>query len=301
MNPQATAEELLGTIDWQNDTTGYCACPGVQHHTGPDSFRDCQVFLEGAPTIHCFHDSCANEVAHANLALRRALGTGKGTLEKLPRTKRTAKRVQQANVSNAQAMLGRIMEQGWHPADMWEDSPCRLLDDCTHDWRRLLQLFGETDVIWIGDIKDSGLPAHARNFRTKREWDREEHCPAQFTCPATFKPDSYSRSKSNVLTRPYLVVESDTLKKEEIGAVFRWLNKYLPLYAVVDTGSGRSIHGWFAMPPAKSVPLLKQTLMELGCDGKMFTESQPCRLPSAKRGKVYQSLLFFAPDGFQHT
>ena len=300
MNPQATAEKLLGAVTWRDDSTGYCVCPGLPTHTSPDKFKDCQVMVNDAPTIHCFHDSCASEVAAANLALRRALANVNGPIKPLTRTQRTAKAGVRDNAANAQAMLGRIMQQRWHPADMWEDSPCRLLEDCTHDWRKLLSLFDESDVIWIGDIKDSGSPDHANNFKTRREWDREESAPAQFTCPATFKPDSYSRSKVNVLARPFLVVESDTLKKEEIGAVFRWLNKYLPLYAVVDTG-GKSLHGWFAMPPAKSVPLLKQTLMELGCDGKMFTESQPCRLPSAKRGKVFQSLLFFAPNGFQHT
>lgn len=300
VTPEQTAETLLGQIDWDAHGSGYCLCPGVAHHTGRDSARDCQVFVTGAPTIHCFHDSCASEVANANLKLRRAIGKLDGTVEQLDRTAYAkAKTTQRKDVTNAQRMLSRIMQQRWHPADMWEDSPYKLLDDCTHDWRRLLALFDEEDIVWCGAVQDSGEPKYAKHFRPRKEWELLDKCPAQFTCPATFREGSYSRSKANVERLKYLVVESDSLKKEEIGAVFRWLNKFLTLYAVVDT-AGVSLHGWFAYPPKKNIPILKQTLIELGCDGKMFTPTQPCRLPSAKRGKLYQSLLFYAPDGFQH-
>ena len=83
MNRQRIAEDLLGSIDWQDSTSGFCTCPGIAMHTGPDHDRDCQVFLEGAPTIHCFHDSCAVAVDEANLKLRRAIGSEDGTVEKL--------------------------------------------------------------------------------------------------------------------------------------------------------------------------------------------------------------------------
>lgn len=296
---QQIAEELLGQIDWVDSTSGFCACPGIALHTGGDSPRDCQVFIEGAPTIHCFHDSCSGIVAEANLKLRRAIGSNEAVVPFNTGQYVRQKKKEHAVSSAARKLLARILEQPWEPEEMWESSPYRLDGDPTHDWRRLLGLFRDSDTIWIGDIKDSGSPIHAANFRTVSHWLKGgPEAPAQFTCPATFKSTSYSRSKANILSRPYLVVESDTLSKPEIGAVFRWLNKLLPLYAVVDTG-GKSLHGWFQHPPEECVPTLKQVLTELQCDRKMFSESQPCRLPGAKRSNRFQSLLFFSPDGHE--
>lgn len=73
---QNAAEKILGQIDWQTPTKGYCQCPGKSFHTKKDSKRDCEVFLEDGkpPTITCFHASCEGEVAAANKALRSALG-----------------------------------------------------------------------------------------------------------------------------------------------------------------------------------------------------------------------------------
>lgn len=295
---QKITEDLLGTIDWTDNTTGYCTCPGIAMHTGKDNPKDCQVFIEGAPTIYCFHDSCANAVVEANLRLRRAIGKADGSVERLDTTQFVAKKNKEAVlVNNSRKLLRKVKKQKWEPADMWEASPYRLLDDPSHDWRRMLGLFDVKDTIWIGSITDSGAPEHKYNFRSVSQWEKELECPGQFTCPAVFKHDSFSRSKANVLSRPYLVVESDTLTKAEIGAVFKFLNKYLPLFAVVDTG-GKSLHGWFKFPEKRHVSMLKQVMGELGCDTKMFTESQPCRMPSAKRGDGYQSLLFYAPHGY---
>lgn len=66
------AEKLLGTIQWESATTGNCRCPGEAKHSNKTDDNHCQVHLDGAPTIHCFHDSCDAEVEAANLELRRA-------------------------------------------------------------------------------------------------------------------------------------------------------------------------------------------------------------------------------------
>jgi len=298
---QQIAEELLGQIDWTDSRSGFCACPGIAMHTGGDSPRDCQVFIEGAPTIHCFHDSCAGIVGDANLRLRRAIGSDEAVQPFSTGQYVKKKKTEHAVTQASRKLLSRILEQPWESADMWDDSPYRLLGDPTHDWRLLLGIFKETDTVWIGDIKDSGSPEHTDRFRTVNHWLKSDSCPGQFTCPSTFKSNSYSRSKANVLSRPFLVVESDTLTKAEIGAVFKWINKFLELYAVVDTG-GKSLHGWFKYPQnAHALETLKQILTELECDRKMFSESQPCRLPSAKRGNRFQSLLFYAPYGYGGT
>ena len=294
---QKIAEQLLGSIEWVDGNSGYCQCPGEHLHNGKNGPRDCQVFLEGAPTIHCFHDSCATPVAQANYELRRAIGREEMSTSAQVEVRRTPRKPKKAPIPAG--LLDRVVQQRWHPSDMWEDSPDKLLDDCTNDWRKILALFEPDDVVWIGDITDSGGTNGGRHFEAAKEWLRGSVCPGQFTCPSTFKVGTESRSQGNVEARRYLVVESDELQKDEIGAVFRWLNKYLTLWAVVDTG-GKSLHGWFSYPK-KNITMLKELLGVLKCDTKMFGASQPCRMPSARRGKGWQSLVFYAPEGYARS
>lgn len=68
------AERLLGTIDWESDTVGYCVCPGRDLHTTGDGERDCRVCVDGAPTAKCFHDSCSVVVKDINHELRSRIG-----------------------------------------------------------------------------------------------------------------------------------------------------------------------------------------------------------------------------------
>lgn len=66
------AEELLGEVHWSETEAwrGYCRCPGVQTHTNPNGYRDCEVLVNGTATVRCLHLSCAAEVAAANKTLR---------------------------------------------------------------------------------------------------------------------------------------------------------------------------------------------------------------------------------------
>jgi P4 family phage/plasmid primase-like protien len=52
------AREVLGDIDWTTDTRGLCTCPGQHLHTTGNGARDCEVYLNGTATVHCFHDHC---------------------------------------------------------------------------------------------------------------------------------------------------------------------------------------------------------------------------------------------------
>jgi hypothetical protein len=72
---QKIAQELLGEIKWKTDTVGYCDCPGRHLHTSPDSTRDCEVYLDGTPTIHCFHNSCDGIRKGINHELRLRIKT----------------------------------------------------------------------------------------------------------------------------------------------------------------------------------------------------------------------------------
>ncbi len=64
------AEELLGEIGWDSDTHGFCTCPGKATHTTGAGERDCKIYLDGTPTIHCFHSHCAGLIEAANRELR---------------------------------------------------------------------------------------------------------------------------------------------------------------------------------------------------------------------------------------
>ena len=81
------------------------------------------------------------------------------------------------------------------------------------------------------------------------------------------------------------MVESDTLTQDEVGAVFAYLNRRLQytLHCIIDT-AGKSLHGWFDAPRNKVLEnRLKAGLEVFGCDPKVFTYSQPVRVPGAFR------------------
>lgn len=65
-DPRTIAVRLLGAVDWQSAVSEFCLCPGVRLHTGQSGVKNCRVNIDGAPTFHCFHASCAPAVADAN-------------------------------------------------------------------------------------------------------------------------------------------------------------------------------------------------------------------------------------------
>jgi hypothetical protein len=71
---QRIATELLGSIDWQSETSGFVVCTGKHTHTTGDGKRDCQINLDGAPTVYCFHNSCRGILDGINHELRSRIG-----------------------------------------------------------------------------------------------------------------------------------------------------------------------------------------------------------------------------------
>jgi hypothetical protein len=312
---QGIAENLLGEVTWTEVDTGYCRCPGADLHTNPNGPRDCRVIVSGAPTVFCLHSSCAGAVEEANRRLRSEIGkaecSGRAmplqrrapTLEELER-RRQAERKEQLAKWARMSLAQIIAEHGKNPGDLSQESPVRLQDDAKNDWRLLLQLFPQDAVVWIGGPKDS-CDDHAdfkrkefclRRFRPVREWLLENEAPGQFTCPSLFRPGVHSRSNDNVMARPFLVVESDTLNKVEVMAIFQWMRAFMRLRAVVDT-AGKSLHGWFEYPPEECLAELRVILPALGCDEALFRAAQPCRLPGARRDEKTQHLLWLDLQG----
>lgn len=308
---QALATAILGVIDWQDATTGFCRCPGQHLHTHQNGKRDCKVWVDRVPTVKCVHASCGPEIERVNHQLRSAIGkasmgSNPGANRYVPTPEDRERHRQQAMgeqlKARAVSSLPAILNANKiGPSDFWEMSPVRLLDGPADDWRLLLQLFQPHDVVWIGGLYDScGDDATEsrkefcrRHFRTVADWLIEPHAPEQHTCPCVFKPGAYSRSQNAVTHRRFLVTESDILSKPEMCAVFRWCRQFMRLRAIVDTG-GKSFHAWFDAPPPEIESELRIILPTLKMDKSLFDLAHPCRLPGAWRepGKLRQALLY---------
>ena len=299
------AERLLGPIDWASPTLGYCTCPGRKFHTSTEGKRDCAIYTDRVPTIHCLHVNCTAEVEKTNRLLRSSLlnpdGDASFVIPALTREDkaRIAERYREERIRlRARMSLPQILKKHrWTYDEILRESPVDVTKDCENHWKLLLEKFPATDVVWIGALRDSGSPACAANFKTVEEWLKYGRAPGQFTCPVNFKNTSDARSNENVVNRRFLVVESDVLKKDEVGAVFRWMMKCgLKLMAVVDT-AGKSLHGWFEFPSCETaLDELRLILPALGADPKLFTASQPVRLPGADRDGKLQRLAYLSNE-----
>lgn len=299
------AANVLGEIAWASPTMGYCECPGKKSHSSKDGGKDCVVYLDHVPTVNCLHASCKAAVEAANKKLRAAIlnPTGDAGFEMRKPTAEERARIAERDLKSRMQLRARkalpsiLKKYRWPYAEILNDSPVDVKSGEENHWRLLLGKFQPDDVIWIGERDSSGKPENAANFRTVTEWLKLEWAPHQFLCPSSFKNTSWSRSNENVLARRFLVVESDLLTRDEVGAVFRYLGECgLKLVAVVDT-AGKSLHGWFEYPADDELMNeLRLILPALKCDPKMLTASQPARLPSAMRDEKRQRLIFLAKE-----
>ena len=80
---QRIATEILGTVDWQSDASGFVSCPGKHLHTNGNGVRDCKVELDNVPTVHCFHNSCRGIVEGVNHTLRSRISKAEFTPGKI--------------------------------------------------------------------------------------------------------------------------------------------------------------------------------------------------------------------------
>lgn len=300
---KAQVGKLFGVVNWESVSKGYIQCPGYASHNTLCGDRDCAVFIDRVPTIVCFHQSCADDVEAANKTLRKAMRDAEangdtevkqGSVSAEQKAWIAEKQRQAALRVRAATSLPAILgAHAWTLDQARAESPVSIPADPLEHWQLFLGLFKAEDIIWVGGTYDSGTTQNSHHFQPAGKWRLFSQAPFQFTCPSTFKAGSFSRSNDNVLVRRYLVVESDTLQKAEILAVFKWLQKHLPLHAIVDT-AGKSLHGWFDYPEENQLAELKIMLPSMGCDPALFKPSQPCRTPGCWRDSNVQSLVWLA-------
>ena len=338
-DPRQQAESLLGPVAWQSEVTGFCKCPGAGLHTSQTGAKDCRVSIDGAPTVFCFHASCAGPVADCNLRLRRILGAstweirlpngqvlrsgdilqaagvvmrrdvimaGGGTASLTPALSHrmgeggAAQGAERLVLETVRALAERFKPQlfdlfHWPLAAILADSPLLVAERAAEEqFRTWLRLWPPSSTIWIGDVFNSGKPEHATHFRAIADWYQIGPVMGNFTCGSSFKAGCYSRSNENCNGTRFMVIESDTLPKDEVGAIFSYLRRRLRyrLHCIVDT-AGKSLHGWFDAPATKQAEArLKAGLTVFGCDPKLFTYSQPVRVPGAWRDGKLQRLVW---------
>jgi hypothetical protein len=325
IDPRHVASQILGAIDWQTEVSGFCRCPGEAFHTSANGKKDCRVNVDGAPTIFCFHSSCSSAVAEANRRLRREVSASPWEL-RLPdgRVLRSGDVLQSSGVVlRREAVQARARAEGreageqlvlesvrvlaerfkpelfgafyWPMARIVEESPLQVHQRGPDEqFRTWLKLWPACSTVWVGDVYSSGKPEHRTHFRPVSEWYQIGPVMGNYTCGSSFKPGSFSRSNENLNGQRFLVVESDILSKDEVGAVFAYLRRRLhyPLHCIIDT-AGKSLHGWFDAPRNKVLEnRLKAGLQVFGCDPKVFTYSQPVRVPGAFREGKLQRLVW---------
>jgi BT4734-like, N-terminal domain len=72
---QRIVVQRFGSIEWTSPVRGFLsACPGKDLHTTTSTARDCEIYLDGVPTIFCLHNSCRRLLAQINHELRSAIG-----------------------------------------------------------------------------------------------------------------------------------------------------------------------------------------------------------------------------------
>lgn len=196
-------------------------------------------------------------------------------------------------------------------ADLWDESPSRLLNDPSGDTALTLRtLYRPDDLIFMGKQYSDGIPGV--NIRTATEWidafSNGLPVPEQIQVnPVTGHAATLSNGKlsyrcdATVARFPYAVVEFDTLPIEHQAAfILHMLDHDWPVACAVQSG-GKSLHAWIRIDAQSTDEWTHDVerrlfgfLKSVGADPKTKNESRQSRTPGAIRpdtGKR-QSLLY---------
>lgn len=242
---------IIHDVDWDGDI-GYAPCPGVGLHsnrkTGP---TDLMVVLSGAGNAWCFHDSCHTVVHPLAETLREKFR--ENAIVELECDEESKKReayglaLSRVEGRARTIVLRKLLDLPPKPLDEWSAiSPCPIPENVEeHAHLFVRSLFGNDDVLWMGQPHDSGQPQHLANFKTASEWLTRPALEGPFIGFTTFKPGIYHRGVDTIAARPYFVVESDSISKEQFGRIVEHvIESGFLLRALIDTG-GKSLHAWF--------------------------------------------------------
>jgi hypothetical protein len=178
--------------------------------------------------------------------------------------------------------------------------------------RFLSALYHPDAILWTGEIWNSGNPRHTHRWKPLSEWSLKKEPIGPLVAPGIWPPGTLSRSKSNVIGAPYVVLDFDeidgikpetpegiqVLQRRSI-AIIRWIRAELNwnLAAIVQTGH-KSLHAWFHTPPLEVLQSIKPIAKILGVDPCLIDNpAQPCRLPMQRHHKTGNlSRVFWLQD-----
>jgi hypothetical protein len=201
-------------------------------------------------------------------------------------------------------------------------SPIPVPEDGLAQWRLFIsRMFKPTDLLWTGELWQTGKPEYKGNFRTVKDWLATPYgglgeqmsvvnfCPSANTLvhhgkDKTVYFDGYERTANRVgwIGRLYTLVESDEIKREKFAIIQRWLDERngMRLCALVDTG-GKSFHGWVSgVRHTRQERELRAFLAGLGADAQALNHLT-ARAPGMSRYDAMggfvgaQRLLYFNP------
>ncbi len=291
---RAVAEATLGAIDWTDDVSGFCPCPGAAAHTNPTNARDCRVSLDTvgghAPTIYCFHASCRTAVETANHQLRSALG--RATVGQSPRPHAVRSTAPTPPAASVPLAAG---------ADLGPDHGLPLL---------LRTCFAADDIVSlapgvIAEGETRAVPEHGGvNVLTRDQWLARLETSGGINRVFGGKDGLYLRinpvvrkstgSDKDVTRFRHTLIESDTLSKPEQERLLRASG--LPIAALIDSG-GNSIHAWVRVEASTAAEfherreLLWKSVPELQLDPQNRNPSRFSRCPGGRRNEGFQRLL----------
>jgi RecA-family ATPase len=276
------AESVLGPVDWTDEHSGYCKCPGAHRHTTPTRERDCRVYLDAdnghAPTVHCFHGSCADEITTANFALRSTIG--KAAFRKT-------------------GQLGNGAYTSPRPAAI-TDPFAQFLNAC----------FQPEDILSIApgmvpEGETRAVPEHGGvNLFTRDQWLEKARAKGGIQRLFSGRDGLFVRinpvtPKSNgadkdVTAFRHVLVESDKLPKERQERILR--DSGLPIAALIDSGA-HSVHAWVRVDAESTEQFHERrekvwaSLPGFEIDPANRNPSRYSRCPGGLRGDAVQRLL----------
>lgn len=285
---QSIAENLLGDVEWLIPCMGQAICPGADLHTS-DSGGEVRVYIDDPPTIHCFHRSCEEVLAEANLTLRSRISRsdrGYSVSSTAVDAKYLKTKVKDHEISGKidgwTRWFNRVISKPLHPRSLFEKSPSDINQRVSKDQSLFLRLYHPKDIIWTGGVQDTGN----KFFSTVDSLITGKPLKHQHISACTFKPNSRRRTQKDILDRRFLVVESDELSITQQTALLWALGKEWKLAAVVYSG-GKSLHGWFRWSNEWDDPLaqreIKARLKAYHCDPSCLKGTQLYRLPGVMR------------------
>jgi len=265
----------LFVIEWETPQLGWMECPGLSQHTGKNNPADCRITLDDGrpPTIHCFHDSCSDQLAAANKSLRSAIGRA----EKSPAPIRHAVVQKQPEVAK-KPLVARDLPPPMSGGLQRHLAACFAEDEC---------------VSIVAADKDGDITSKGETFNPK-----QVQPTARWGTFIRVNPMRLGGSKNDEVTAfRHVLIESDKTPKPLQWAAI--IASGLPVSCVVDSG-GKSLHAWVRVDAeneaeyrarAKKAADAMDAFDGVTVDRSCLNPARFARLAGAQRGEARQELL----------